>query len=379
MGTGFADPGRAGGERLEQQARCFFANPFSRLLFETVGGYLLILNPHRQILAANSDLLEALGQQEGDALVGLRPGEALHCVHAEEGPQGCGTSSSCAYCGAVLAILAAQANLEVTPGECRILMRRDGKLVAAEFQIRVTPLAQGSETFLAMVLLDVSDQKRREVFERLFFHDLVNTVQCLEGWNDRLHVVGRDPARAAVVLQELVQRLASQVKHHRLLLEAERGELKLSFALVKASEILRALDAQFQQHELAQGRTLDIQIPGEDEVLYTDPELLQRVLSNMILNGLEASRPGERVAVWHERMENRPGFHVWNPGVIPPESGLQIFHRSFSTKSGCGRGLGTYGMKLLGEDHLGGHVGFRSSESEGTRFFIVLPSTPAGV
>ena len=62
-----------------------------------------------------------------------------------------------------------------------------------------------------------------------------------------------------------------------------------------------------------------------------------------------------------------------NPGVIPEDVSLQIFQRSFSTKSKKGRGLGTYMMKFIGEGHLGGNVDFTTSETEGTRFSIFIP------
>jgi signal transduction histidine kinase len=276
----------------------------------------------------------------------------------------------------VLSLVAAQAGMETTDGECRILMRREGKLVAAEFQVRVTPLEQRDETFLAMVLMDVSDQKRKEVFERLFFHDLVNTIQCLEGWSVRLEAGLRDPVRASAVLVELIQRLTGQVRHHKLLMQAERGELQLHFCPVEVSEMLDSLRQSLQQHELARRRFLEIVPPAEGAVVVTDRELLQRVLTNMVVNALEATAEGESVKVWHEAEDGRSGFHVQNPGVIAPEVAMQIFHRSFSTKGGYGRGLGTYGMKLLGEDHLGGVLTFRSTELEGTRFSIVLPRNP---
>ncbi len=383
METCFASPFRADPGTLRQQAQGFFTNPISRLLLEAAGGYLLVLNAQRQILAANSDLLKALDMQEGDALVGLRPGEALHCLHAAEGPSGCGTSNSCAYCGAVLAILAAQAEQKTVDGECRILMRRDGKLAAAEFQVRVTPVdprgGPGADPSLVMVLLDVSDQKRKDAFERLFFHDLSNTVQCLEGWGELLQVSPRDSNRASTALVGLVQRLAGQVRQHRVLLQAERGELQLHFRSVTVAEVLRPLASQFQEHELARQRVLEVRIPEQEDLLFTDPELLDRVLANMILNALEATQPGERVLLSYEDLDGAAAFHVENPGLIPEESARQIFHRSYSSKGGPGRGLGTYGMKLLGEDHLGGTVSFRSTAEEGTRFSILLPRPPEGV
>ena len=58
-------------------------------------------------------------------------------------------------------------------------------------------------------------------------------------------------------------------------------------------------------------------------------------------------------------------FRVNNPGVIPANIRTQIFQRSFSTK-GHGRGLGTYSMKLFGENYLNGKVYFQSNEKQGT-------------
>ncbi len=40
--------------------------------------------------------------------------------------------------------------------------------------------------------------------------------------------------------------------------------------------------------------------------------------------------------------------------------------------------LGTYSMKLLTEEYLGGQVSFRSSEQEGTTFIFVIPNRGAG-
>jgi signal transduction histidine kinase len=51
---------------------------------------------------------------------------------------------------------------------------------------------------------------------------------------------------------------------------------------------------------------------------------------------------------------------------------LQIFNRSFSTK-GPGRGLGTYSVKLLTEQYLGGKVGFTTDPKQGTTFQVTIP------
>jgi signal transduction histidine kinase len=50
----------------------------------------------------------------------------------------------------------------------------------------------------------------------------------------------------------------------------------------------------------------------------------------------------------------------------------QVFQRSFSTK-GSNRGLGTYSMKLLGENYMGGKISFESIIGKGTTFYFDLP------
>jgi sensor histidine kinase regulating citrate/malate metabolism len=52
---------------------------------------------------------------------------------------------------------------------------------------------------------------------------------------------------------------------------------------------------------------------------------------------------------------------------------MQVFRRSYCTKSTVGRGIGTYSAKLIMERYLGGSLTFTSSEEEGTTFAVVLP------
>jgi len=50
---------------------------------------------------------------------------------------------------------------------------------------------------------------------------------------------------------------------------------------------------------------------------------------------------------------------------------MQVFLRSFSTE-GVQRGLGTYSLKIIGEQYLGGKVNFEPNPERGTTFFIDL-------
>jgi sensor histidine kinase regulating citrate/malate metabolism len=64
---------------------------------------------------------------------------------------------------------------------------------------------------------------------------------------------------------------------------------------------------------------------------------------------------------------------VKNPGAISDDVVSRIFERSFSTKIEPGHGVGTYSMRLLGEQYLGGAVSFSTSAADGIVFRLVLP------
>ncbi len=104
----------------------------------------------------------------------------------------------------------------------------------------------------------------------------------------------------------------------------------------------------------------------------SDPVLLGRVLGNMVKNALEASSYGETIALGCRREDGEVTFWVSNRSYMPEAVRLQVFNRSFSTKT-PGRGLGTYSMKYLSEKYLGGKVSFSSTEAEGTTFMARYP------
>jgi len=104
----------------------------------------------------------------------------------------------------------------------------------------------------------------------------------------------------------------------------------------------------------------------------TDKPLLRRIIGNMVLNALEASKSGDIVSIWVHCQAERVRISVTNQGEMSVEVQLHLFKRSFSTKEKEGRGLGTYSMKLFGERYLGGVVGFYSNNGI-TTFFIELP------
>lgn len=371
--TFFLPAERAAPATLEAQIAWATANPVIDGILTSWAGAAAVLNPERQIVALNAHYLRTIGVEDPAAALGLRPGEAIGCEHAHEHPGGCGTSRTCSTCGAAAAIVAALARHRPEERDCVLAVRRDGQEVDVDLRVHAAPLELDGRSFTLLTLADVSAERRRAELERAFFHDLANLVAGLGGACAALHAP--DPAEregAAQDLRLLTARLSREVQMQRAIASARPGALRLAVERVQVSRLVAQLQKLFHHHPAAAGKALEVACPG-DGALDTDGFLLQRVVTNMLVNAFEATAPGGQVRLTVEDGPDGVGFRVWNAGAIPPALAPRIFHRYFSTKPGEGRGQGTFVMKLFGERYLQGRMGFTSSPEAGTAFELRLP------
>jgi len=367
--TFFAPAEYANLDELRQEAEACLQHPVANFLMHALDGLVLILDIHRQVLATNDRVMDVVDPEDGSPL-GRRTGELFGCVHVPEGPGGCGTSQTCAHCGAVLAVLEAQRTGEAIHSECLLTLRHGDLTESAEFEIVASPLEVGPYRFIAVVLHDLSAVKRRDALERLFYHDVANLMQGIRGWADLLASGATSSKSVAQKLAHLTDLLDRELKSHQAMAQAEHGELKPRVRAILPMEILRDVGDLLDRHALARERNVKI-LPSPEEVIHTDPELLSRVVLNMAVNAVEASVTGETITLSAHREGPSLRFQVHNPGEIPEEIRSRIFQRSFSTKGTVGRGLGTYAMKLFGEGVLHGRVGFDTGQ-DGTTFWILI-------
>jgi hypothetical protein len=346
-------------------------------LLDAAGACVCILNGHRQIVFGNAALRSLLGPVGVQSLLGQRPGEALECLNASRCPGGCGTAPECGTCGAVQAILECQRSGTTTERECLIAVCRDASFGTLEVAVRASPLVLSGEAFTILSLRDLSAEKRRDALERVFLHDLANTVSPLLAWSEVLvHRVTGEAEGIAKRLASLAERLRKEIEQQRVLLQAERGTLATKRDTVKPNVVCESALRVAEGYAEAQGKVLQLEHKASHGSIVTDEALLVRVLVNMLKNALEATPAAGVVQLATNDGLDYCEFRVWNAGAIPAPIAQQIFKRSFSTKRERGRGLGTFSMKLFGERYLGGKVGFSSSERGGTTFFIRVPKTP---
>jgi len=370
MKTKFASPEREQPEELNRQIELFNNNDVLNKFLSRVPAVFLILNKHRQVVYMNDGALEFTGLENISSVIGKRPGEIVGCIYHNQEEEGCGTAESCRECGCVRAVLKSQKG-EPSVEECRLIVGSNEE--AFDLRVYSSPLPIDNEVFYAVTLVDIRHEKRRSVLERIFFHDILNTITGLKGtvdilknYSDRVNQEEFFPKLALYT-----EFLLEEINSHRLLNAAETNDLIIKLSSFNSLKILKDVVKLYENHQIAQNKAIEIDKDAVSVELHSDYTILRRVLTNILKNALEATTRGGHIKLGCRLNNDKIEYWVHNPGLIPREIQLQIFQRSFSTK-GVNRGLGTYSMKLL-THYLKGEVAFSTSEKEGTIFKAIYP------
>jgi len=116
----------------------------------------------------------------------------------------------------------------------------------------------------------------------------------------------------------------------------------------------------------------------EGEKVSVDPGLIHEIIKNFTANAIKYTPEGGKVTVRVSSDGKRYRVSVIDTGMgISKKEQTKIFTKFFraanaADKDPLGSGLGLYMVKMLA-GALGGKVGFRSKEGEGSEFFVTIP------
>jgi len=375
--TFFDLPQRSTHPEIHNQVKKFSENKLIQQLLEGYPEFVVILDKNRHIVAHNSNSEHILIPDESGEINGQRLGEALKCIHAFEMPAGCGTTQFCSECGAGKANKFTRETKKTCIEECRVTVKNNGYECSLDLNIHTSILTVNDDEFILFSIKDIADKKRKQVFERIFFHDVLNTASSINSISEILNEYNNfgEVENFVNMLSVSSDQLLRELESQRDLVHAENGELNIVPEVVRVSTIMQRAYNMYRNHHLAQKKNYTVEIPDKDIGIETSPIHLIRSLGNLIKNALEAVKNNENVKLTARLKDNKIYFDVSNSGVIPENIQLQIFQRSFSTKSKSGRGIGTYSVKFLIGQYLNGKVYFVSNENVNTIFTIELPVT----
>jgi nitrogen-specific signal transduction histidine kinase len=365
--THYASAERASEADLLLQIRLVAEVPIIKDLFDSMPLFIAILNHQRQIVFANKPFTDFFINNGLFSPFGKRIGEAINCLHANDCSGGCGTSEACAVCGAVNAILLSQKNGSAKM-ECRITLQNGDPL---DLSILANQYKIGNTDFTIFTAADISTQNRMKALERIFFHDILNTIGSLKGFLDLTKNVSAEEKEQYIDFsQKITGHMIEEILSQKDLISAENGDLYVNITSFSTMQVLNETVMLFEKRMVTAGKSILIAKDADDIMISSDMVLLRRVIGNLIKNALEEK--GATVILDCRKIGDSVLFSVNNAAVIPKEVQLQIFQRSFSTK-GEGRGLGTYSIKLLSEKYLKGKINFASNKENGTTFYLKFP------
>jgi len=172
-------------------------------------------------------------------------------------------------------------------------------------------------------------------------------------------------------LNAMIEDLVDSASH-------DSGQLRLSPVTLDlrcfVSDLVARLAGVMQTERIRVEATTDLPLA------LADPDRLERILINLLMNALKYSEPGTEVVV---RFEARAGEVVTivtdsGPG-IPPEERTHLFQRFHRVgqhgNHQDGLGLGLYTARSLVEAH-GGRIWVESEPGKGSSFGFSMPAAP---
>jgi signal transduction histidine kinase len=140
----------------------------------------------------------------------------------------------------------------------------------------------------------------------------------------------------------------------------------------KRTDLEEAVEDSIKKNEVPESIVVASRVDKTVRRITTDPDLLMRILGNLVSNAVQAMPDGGKLTIRAFHEANDVVVTVQDTGVgIPKQIQPKIFAPLFTTKS-KGQGFGLAVVKRLTEA-LGGIVTFESEEGKGTKFIVRLP------
>lgn len=234
----------------------------------------------------------------------------------------------------------------------------------------------------------VETERSRDNLLHMIVHDMKSPLQVILGTSELLKEElasgTRDLSQMYVdETLEHTQRLIEMVNSLLDVSRLEAGEMPLQIGSCDLRTLAKRAIASISF--LANGRTINTHLPTEPVLVRCDPEIIRRVMVNLISNGLYHT-PEETVldiTLATEAKQVRVEVSDNGPG-IPREFHEKIFEKFAQVQSGQAvrrtgsTGIGLTFCKLAVHAH-GGQIGVDSEPGKGSTFWFVLPVNAASL
>lgn len=127
---------------------------FYRTLLDAFPAPILVVDEDVEVVDRNAAAAALVG---GEVQLRRRAGDVLHCLHAQESPEGCGRSRLCRDCLVRKSVGEAHAGGRVQRRRARLELVRQGAATEVHVLLTAVPLAYRGRRLVMVLLEDVTE------------------------------------------------------------------------------------------------------------------------------------------------------------------------------------------------------------------------------
>ena len=223
---------------------------------------------------------------------------------------------------------------------------------------------------------------RQRSFAANVSHELRTPLTSIEGFSQALlDGVSRseeERRRSLQIINEESRRLVRVLRDILLLSQIDAGELRGDKRAVDVVDLLRKMESVFASRAAGEGVSLVVDAGAAFLEVSTEPDRLERVITNLVDNAIKYTGAGGTVTVSASADAGLAHISVADTGPgIDPALLPRIFERFYRVAESRieGRGGAGLGLAISRElvESLGGRIAVRSRPGEGTTFTISIP------
>ena len=205
-------------------------------------------------------------------------------------------------------------------------------------------------------------------------HDIRNPLQAIvsELYLAKTELDGVASEEVRKNLAESIVNIENEVDYINKIVQDLQDYAKPLKPVAKVTNIRGIIDEILTKNHLPENVKVSRRISEQANQFVSDPDLLKRIIANLISNAVQAMPKGGKLSVDANIKAGDLFLSVEDTGVgVPEEARSKLFTPLFTTKS-KGQGFGLSVVKRMTEA-LGGTVTFESEVGEGTKFIVRLP------
>jgi two-component system sensor kinase FixL len=206
-------------------------------------------------------------------------------------------------------------------------------------------------------------------------HDLRNPLQAVIGelYLARIEVDSLPESELKSNLQESIQVIEEQAVYMDKIVSDLQAFVRPVRTDKQPISLIELVTAVLASIAIPENISINVHMKADFPQVKADPQLLRRVLINLVTNAVQAMPDGGKLNISAEvNSQDQAVVTVEDNGVgIPEKIKSQVFTPLFTTKP-RGQGFGLAVCKRVIEAH-GGSINFESQEGKGAKFIIQFP------